>query len=309
MSTDAPEPAAAEGLNQSFGILTMIGSILVFAFMDTTVKWLGDFYPTSQIVFFRCAMAMPAVLVFVHFAGGFKILKTRRPLLHAARSAIGLTAMGLVFWTFSQMRLADAIAIMFAAPILMTALSVPLLRERVGIRRWSAVIVGFGGVMVIVNPGGGVFELSAITALGGALCIALAMITVRRLSATDQAASISFWFTLSAGTVSAVWVLIDGWVAPASTLDWALLIGVGLMGGVAQFLMTVSFRHAEVALLAPLEYLSILFATVFAYVIWGEVPGARVWIGASIVIASGLYIIHRETLVMRAQRRVPKIRR
>lgn len=284
-------------------------SVLLFAIMDTTVKWLGDGYPTSQIVFFRCVLALPPILVLVALKGGWTVLKTPRPFVHLMRSAVGLAAMSLVFWAYSQMRLADAVAILFASPIIMTALSVPLLKERVGIRRWAAVLVGFTGVLIVVNPGGGVFDWAAFAALGAAACMALAMILIRKLSATEQAITITFWFTFSGSIVGSIWVYLDGWVMPVSIFDWALLISVGLIGSAAQLMMTIAFRHAEVAILAPLEYMAIFWTTLTAYWIWGEIPELRVFIGAAIVITSGIYIVHRETRVAKVRPvKTPKLR-
>jgi drug/metabolite transporter (DMT)-like permease len=294
---------------RGLGIASMCLAVFLFAIMDTTVKWLGDGYPTSQIVFFRCALAMPVLMVVVAMRGGLPALKTSQPLVHLMRSVIGLSAMSLCFWAYSQMRLADAVAILFAAPIIMTALSVPLLKERVGIRRWAAVLIGFSGVLVVVNPSGGVFDWAATAALAAAACMALAMILIRKLSATEQTISITFWFTTAGTIFGSIWVYFDGWVMPVAPLDWALLISVGLVGAAAQFMMTLSFRHAEVAILAPLDYLAIFWTTLTAYWIWGEIPELRVFIGAAIVIGSGIYIVHRETRVAKVRPvKTPKLR-
>ncbi len=288
---------------------TMCASILLFAVMDTIVKWLGAHYPTSQIVFFRCVLALPFIVILIIQAGGIQIVRTQQSGVHFLRAFCGVLSMALAFWGFSQMRLADAIAILFAAPILMTALSVPLLRERVGPRRWAAVFVGFIGVMVVVNPGGGVFDWAAIVVLIAAALMALAMIIIRKLAATESAVSITFWFTVAGCIFGTIWVMIEGWVPPVSLRDWGLLVSVGLLGSVAQYLMTVSFRHAEVALLAPLEYMSIFWTTLLAYWIWAEIPTFRVFVGAGIVIASGLYIVHRETRVAKVRPvKLPKLR-
>ncbi|HBM12977.1 MAG TPA: EamA/RhaT family transporter [Rhodospirillaceae bacterium] len=308
--TDASVSEKSSHLSKNgLGIATMCLSVLLFAFMDTTVKWLGDGYPTSQIVFFRCGVALVPIFILVMMNGGLVTLKTQRPLVHLMRSTISIVTMSLIFWSFSQMRLADAIAILFAAPLLMTALSVPLLGERVGIRRWIAVCVGFVGVLIVVNPGSSVFDWASMAALLAAAGMALAMIITRKLSATETALTITFWLTLSGAIVGAIWVYLDGWVMPMATLDWALLIGVGLIGAIAQLTMTIAFRHAEVAILAPLDYLAIIWTTLLAYWIWGEIPVLRVFIGAAIVIASGIYIVHRETRVAKVRPvKTPKLR-
>lgn len=303
----AQSPAQAAGQTR-LGMLFMVASVLLFAFMDTTVKYLGDGYPTAQIVFFRCLVALGPILVFVHFAGGPYILRTNRPGIHFLRSAIGLSAMGCVFWAFSQMRLADAITIFFSAPLMMTALSVPLLGETVGIRRWSAVFIGFVGVLIVVDPSGEVLNWGAVAALAGAFLMALAMIVVRKLSRTDHAASITFYFTITGSVVGGLWTWMVGWVEPTAT-DWALFIAVGLLGAFAQYFMTLAFRHAEVTVIAPLEYGSIVWTSILGYLVWSEVPDLRTWIGAAVIIGSGLYMLRREATVAGSRPiRLPRLR-
>ena len=318
MTTPASGTTAFDGSatgNRS-GALYMLLSVLLFSVMDTTVKYLGDFFPTAQIILFRCAVALGPILVFIHLAGGLHILRTKRPGVHFLRSAIGLAAMGSVFWAFSQMRLADAITIFFSAPLMMTALSVPLLGEKVGIRRWSAVCVGFVGVIIVVNPsmdfldGGAAFNWGVAAALVGAFLMALAMIVVRRLSRTDHAASITFYFTITGSVIGGLWTWWEGWVDP-TPLQWALLIGVGIFGAFAQYTMTLAFRNAEVTIIAPLEYTSIVYTSILAYIVWAEVPGLRTFIGAAVIIGSGLYMLHREArLSAKPARRIrlPRLR-
>ncbi|MEQ8602515.1 MAG: DMT family transporter [Marivibrio sp.] len=309
---DAADPAAPTAADSArdarFGVLMMMASVLLFAVMDATVKWLGDRYPTSHIVFFRCAIALPVVMIFVYRAGGLASLKTRRLKVHMVRAAVGLGAMACAFWAFSQMRLADAIAILFAAPIFMTALAVPLLKEPVGPRRWTAVGLGFVGVLVIVNPGGGVFSAGAWAALAAAALMALAMIVIRKLSATEPASTITFYFTVTGTAVGLVWVLLEGWEAPVGVDLW-LMIGVGVFGAVAQYAMTLAFRHAEVSQVAPLEYGALIWSSLIGYIVWQEVPSARTWIGAAIIVGAGLYMLYRERRVAQRRRlRLPRLR-
>ncbi|MBP5858297.1 DMT family transporter [Marivibrio halodurans] len=290
---------APEDRDAATGVALMMASVFLFAIMDATVKWLGDSYPTSHIVLFRCAVALPVVFVFVLRAGGLHTLRTRRPGVHFLRSLVGLSAMAAAFWAFSQMRLADAIAIMFAAPIFMTALSVPLLKERVGPRRWTAVGLGFIGVLVIVDPGGGVFSAGAWAALAAAVLMAFAMILIRKLSASEPASSITFYFTLTGSLFGLAWTLVEGWQAPVGA-DLALMVCVGLLGAVAQYAMTLAFRHADVAQVAPLEYGALLWSALIGYILWSEVPDARTWIGAAIIIGSGLFMLYRERKLAQA---------
>jgi drug/metabolite transporter (DMT)-like permease len=280
------------------GILYMVLSVLLFAGMDALVKWVSARHPVGQIIFFRNAFAFIPILLFLPAAGGLAALKTRRPGGHVLRALAGIGAMVCFFAAFSLMPLADAVAIGQAGPIFLTALSVPLLGEKVGFRRWSAVAAGFAGVLVMTRPGPGVFDPAALLAVGGAVLYALAMISIRRLSATERPLTIVFYFTLS-GAIAGALSLPFQWVTPAP-LDLVFLISIGLIGGFAQFAMTQAFRLAPVATIAPYEYGALVFAMLFGYLIWGDVPDAWLIIGAAIVVASGLYILHRETVLARA---------
>ncbi len=284
--------------NPLLGVSAMLFSVSLFSMMDATVKWLGGTYPVHQIVFFRCTVALVPVLLFVARAGGLRILKTQRSHLHALRCLFGLSAMGCAFYSFSVMRLADAVSVFYSAPLFITALSVPLLGEKVGIRRWSAVIVGFIGILIVVRPSSQLLNSGGIYMLAAALFVGLTMIIIRRLSATDDAASITFYFTLSGVLVSSVISLCLGWAWPPIK-DLMLLIAVGLLGGCAQYAMTVSFRYAEVGLVAPLRYLSIVSGGVLGYLLWSEVPDMQSVLGMTVIIASGLYTIHREAVLSR----------
>ncbi len=275
------------------GIVLMLGAVACFVVMDALIKWLSATYPTMQVVFFRSLFALVPIILLVIQQGGVARLRTRRPWMHAMRCIIGLGSMVCFFHAFRSMPLADVIAIGFAAPLFVTALSVPLLKEKVGVRRWAAVIVGFVGVLIMVRPGADVLEVGAGIALLGTLFYALAMILMRDLGRTDTTSAITLYFTLS-GTLVAGAVMPFVWVAP-SGIDWLLLVLVGLIGGVAQLLMTQAFRLTPVAVVAPFDYTAMLWGTALGYMVWGEVPDTLVWVGAAIVAASGLYIVHRET--------------
>ncbi len=274
------------------GIVLMLVSVILFASMDAVVKWLGATYPTMQIVFFRSLFAFIPLSLFIFRGIGLAALRTQRPFQHAVRSLVGLTAMTSFFYAYSQMPLANAVAIGFAAPMFMTALSVPLLGEKVGPRRWVAVLVGFAGVLVIVRPDAGVFHAAAPVALAGTVFYALAMIFVRRLGRTETSTAIVFYFTLICTLVSGVFMPFV-WVAPDAQ-GWALLVLVGLLGGLAQMAMTNAVRLADIAVVAPFDYTALLWTALLGFLIWSEVPGINVWLGAVIVVASGIYILYRE---------------
>ncbi|MDD9916027.1 MAG: DMT family transporter [Rhodospirillaceae bacterium] len=304
MVTAISRPAA----QNARGAAQMLAGVVLFSFTDAMVKWLAADYPVHQLVFFRTVFALLPCLFFVARSGGIATLYTRRPLVHLTRGVIGLAAMGCYFYAFAKMDLADAKALLFSAPLFMTVLSIPLLGEKVGIYRWAAVFVGFLGVLVIVKPDGDVLQVGAVAAIGGAVLYALAVITVRHLSATESAASITFHYTLTGALVGIALVATFGWVSP-TPLDWVLLVSVGVIGGIGQYCLTQAFRYAEAAAIAPLDYLSMVFALLLGYLVWNDIPGVDVFAGIALVVASGLFILYRERRLSKVRTsRLPKVR-
>lgn len=271
----------------------MLLSILLFAMMDASVKWLGATYPTAQIMFFRCTVALVPVLVIILMRGGLSILRTDQKKLHLLRSVLGIAAMGFAFYAFSLMPLAEAISILHTAPLFMTALSVILLREAVGIRRWSAIILGFIGMLLVVRPGADMLASGSLYMLTAAFLIGCTTIVIRHLGKIDDPVCITFYFTATGVIVSTVGIILQGWQQPP-LMDLALLCMVGILGGMAQYLMTLSYQRLAVGIVAPLKYLSIVFGGGIAFLVWREVPDLQSVFGISIIILSGLYTLHRE---------------
>ncbi|SMF87400.1 Permease of the drug/metabolite transporter (DMT) superfamily [Azospirillum oryzae] len=280
--------------NTRLGITSMLLSVLFFSVMNVLAKLLMDRFPVNEVMFFRSLFALIPVCLVIHFANGFAAtLRTRYPWGHLGRSLIGLSAMVATFWSFHLLPLGDAISLNFAAPLFLTALSVPLLGEKVGIHRWSAVLVGFAGVLIIVQPSGDVLNLGAMLALGGALCTAVAMIAIRQLSRTELPNTIVFYFTLLTTVMTGLSLPVS-WITPGP-LDLLLLLATGLCGGCGQLMLTRAYSLAPAAVVAPLNYASLLLAVGFGWLLWGEVPTGTMAAGAAVVMASGLYILYRET--------------
>ncbi len=292
------------------GIVLMLMSVFLFSSMDAVIKWAARDYPTGQIVFFRNFVAFLPIFLFLWQTGIPMPLRTNRFGGHLIRGIVGVSSMALFFLALGLLPLAETMALGMSGPIFLTALSVPLLGERVGLRRWSAVIVGFIGVLVMVRPGSGVFQPAALIAIAGAFCYALAMVSIRRLSRSEPAPTIVFYYTLFAAIVGLLsWPLaplapawLDPWVRP-DLEGWAVLVGIGLIGGTAQLTMTYAFKLAPVAVIAPFEYGALLIAVVYGFVIWNEVPDVYILAGAVIVVASGLYILYREAKLRRSAAR------
>lgn len=291
--------ADARPMQRARGIAFMCAAALAFTMVDALAKWLSARYPTTEIVFFRGLFAFIPVLALVARSGGMAAIRTRRPTAHVLRSTFALVAMVASFLAFTRMPLADVIAISFSAPLFVTGLSVLLLGERVGVRRWSAVLVGFLGVLIMVRPGGET-GWPAWSALLTALCIAGSAIVIRTMSNTERSVTIVFYNTLTIAGVGAM-TLPFAWVAPTAS-DWPALVALGVCGGIGQLCLTESYRSAPVSAVAPFNYSAILWATLFGFAIWGDVPDLSLVAGAALVIGSVLYLLHRETVVRRNAR-------
>jgi drug/metabolite transporter (DMT)-like permease len=278
------------------GIYAKVAAMMLFAVMDALAKWLGGAYPTMQLMLFRNVVSFLPLFVMIWWAGGWHSVRTRQPGLQAIRVLLGLGSLFVFFWALPRMNFVEVYAIAYAAPIMMTALSVPLLGEQVGWRRWAAVALGFAGVLVILDPWGGEFGWPSVAVAGGTLCYALSMICIRRLARTDGDNATMFSFAVVATALSAGLCLADPgthWREPAGT-DLVALAGLGVIGGIAQILVTRSLRLAPPSVLAPFEYTSIVFAFGIGYVVFAETIPLSVLLGVPLVIGSGLYILHRE---------------
>jgi len=276
------------------GIACAVTGMFGMAVMDTCAKLLGEGYAISQVVLVRNAVGAVALLLFVAFApGGFASLKIRRPGLLLLRSVVNIGAAYLFFAGLRYLPLADAFAIAFAAPMFITALSVPVLGEHVGLRRWAAVIVGFLGVLVVVQPGTESFRIEALLPLGAALSYALAMLIGRKMTREMPTAAIMFWPSLGAVLVTAV-MMPAQWQTPVLP-DAGLFVFMGIIGTGGMALITQGYRHAPAAVIAPFDYSVLVWGVIIGWLVWRDIPAPNVWLGAAILIASGLYILHRET--------------
>ena len=289
-------------MNPGRGIALKLLSILMFTLMAACIKAGREVVPTGEAVFFRSFFALPPILIWAAMQGRLaEAFQVNDRFAHLNRGLIGVAAMGCSFAALGLLPLPEAIAIGYAAPLIATALAALMLGERVRAFRWTAVIVGLAGVLVMLWPRltvltSGEFSdreaLGAWIALLAAALVALVMIHIRRLTRTETTLSIVFWFTVIS-TVASLTTVPFGWVWP-DALTLVLLVSAGLLGGVAQIFMTESYRHADASTLAPMEYSSMVYGLAIGYVIFAEVPGPWVLIGASIVISAGVLIIWRE---------------
>jgi drug/metabolite transporter (DMT)-like permease len=276
------------------GIYLKLSSLVLFCTMDAMVKALGSTYDAFQLMLFRSAIAMAPVAVIIWRAGGLRSVRPNRPWLQALRIIVAFGSTLGFFYVFPRMPLVDAYAISFAAPLFMVALSVPMLGEPVGWRRWTAVVVGFAGVLIMLDPWGMEIHVMSVVVLGATFCYALSGVMLRLLSRHDSDVVALFWLSLATSAASLVGA-VPAWVWP-TPIDWIWLIVMGLLGGVAQILSTRAWRLAPAAVLAPFDYTSIVLAVLFGYLWFKESPSLTVWYGLPLVIGSGLYILHRERI-------------
>jgi drug/metabolite transporter (DMT)-like permease len=277
-------------------------SALLFACLSALVRYLGESgYPVGQIVFFRSAFAiLPVVLIYAWRNELAAAVRTVRPIGHAGRGAISICGMFFNFSALARLPIVDATAISFTAPLITVALSAIFLKERVRIYRWSAVIVGFVGILVMLAPSfdpalhavGTATTVGVGFAIAGAFCNAGSVIQTRRLTHTETTSSIVFYFSLICALAGlATWPF--GWLAPTWPA-FAALVAAGLCGGVAHIFLTESYRLAPASLVAPFDYTSMVWAFLLGYFFFNEVPTVYVFVGAGIVAVAGLFVIWRE---------------
>lgn len=254
-----------------------------------------------EIMFWRQMMALPVIAAWVAATAGLHTLKTQRLPLHARRAAMGLTGMVMNFGSVILLPLAESTTIGFTVPLFATMFSALLLKERVGIHRWSAVALGFAGVLVITQPGASSFPLmGAAVGIGAAIMVALISIQVRELARVEAAATVAFWF--SALSVLPLALLLP-WFAVAHTPHhWLLLAGTGIVGALGQIMLTASLRYAPVSTVAGMDYSGLIWATLWGWLVWDQLPSSATWLGAPLIIASGLYIVWREHRLALANR-------
>ena len=274
------------------GVLYGIASVACFAMMDASVKWL-DMFPVGQVLFSRFFFGLIPILMLVP-RGEFKTFyKTSRPKLHAFRAITGTLAIIALFIALREIPLADVVSLTFGGPIFVTLGSMFFLSEKVGIRRWLAVLIGFFGMLLIVKPAYEELNIYYIFPIIFCIFFACVALSIRSLSSTEPNYRIALYFSLLSMIVG-LFTLPFGWVMP-NIFEFFLLIFTGLIGSVANILLTVSLRFAEASLVTPTKYLNLVFAILLGYFIWSEIPKLLTLVGAGLIIISSVIIFMRES--------------
>jgi drug/metabolite transporter (DMT)-like permease len=281
--------------------ILMIAAVACFSVLNAAVKALEEDYSVLQIIVFARFLS-PLVAIWIALRiGRLDILKTRRPVTHLLRGAVALGSMATFIYALGHMTVSKAITINFAAPLFVAILATFVLHEKVGPRRWAAILVGFVGVLVIVRPDDGRIDLPALAAIASAVFYGSTVIFTRQLALTEHRATMLFYFGLCVSFVPALalpWV----WVTPSGAAIWLFAV-VAVTGTLAWFLMTEAYRYGEATLIVPLDYTHLLWAVAFDVLIWAAVPAWSTFAGGALIIGANLFILWRETRIAAARRR------
>jgi drug/metabolite transporter (DMT)-like permease len=291
------------------GIGLKLVSVLCLAAMAACVKYLGSAIPAGQVVFFRGLISMAVIALVAWRTGGLQVLKTRNWRAHAARSIFGAVSMFCWFVSLTLIPLAEMMAISFTVPLFLTVLAMAFLHEQIHAYRWTALAVGFAGVIVIVGPElvtGAGSAAGVSIALLAAVLAAFALMFLRRMSGQENALTITFYFFLTSSVLALATLGWGSWPMPTGN-QWLVLSLVGIFGVMGQLTMTYTYRYAEASLVAPLDYVNMLVALAIGYYLFGEIPHLSTWIGAPLVIAAGGIILWREYVRYRRIRSVSRI--
>jgi drug/metabolite transporter (DMT)-like permease len=299
MATDRPQQ------NRLIGIGLRVGAVAGFAVMAAMIK-LGHAagISTVELTFYRFAFGLPPLLLWIAWSRNYAMWRTERPFAHAWRAAAGLTTMVLAFSALKYLPLAEATTLSFAAPLFAVILAALVLGEKVGRHRWSAVALGFAGVLVVIRPDSSHLPPTGLLLAGlAAFGVGVTTITIRQIGSTEGTQTIVLWFSLL--SILAIGALMPFYGRAHAGGEWLILFALGSFGGIAQLLLTASLRFAPVPVVVPFDYTQLLWAVLLGWLVFADEPASTTWIGAAIIIASGLYTLYREHRLGREAAREP----
>ena len=293
--------------NRLLGIGLRVAAATSFAFMAAAIKLGHDAgIATPELIFYRFAFGLPPLLAWMAATRSFGAWRTKRPLAHLTRGLLGLGTMALAFSALAFLPLAEATTISFVAPLFSVMLSALILGEPVGRYRWSAVAVGFIGVLVVMQPSGSQLPTAGLAlALASALGVAAVTITIRQIGRTESTPTIVLWFSLFSMLVTGA--LLPFFAEPHDGRQWLILAAIGLTGGVGQLFLTASLRFAPVPVVVPFDYSQLIWAVLLGWLIWQVQPASTTWAGAAVIVASGLYTVWREHKLGRTKPQQPPL--
>jgi drug/metabolite transporter (DMT)-like permease len=279
--------------NRLVGIGIVSLTYLVFTVLDGSAKWLVGSLPVVMVVWLRFVMHVIIGGALLFPLRGMALVRTRYWRWHALRAVMFAAMTGINFWALQYLQLTVTSSIFFTVPILIALISTTMLGEKLGAARWIAILAGFAGVLVIIRPGTAAFHPAMLASFANAVMYAVFMLLTRRLAAYESPETIQYLPAVGAAVLLTPFALA-GWEWPDTTLEWIVACLLGVFGGTGHYLLALAHRYAPSAVLAPFVYQQVIYMAIFGYLVFGDVPGAPIWTGAAIVIASGLYLFHRE---------------
>jgi drug/metabolite transporter (DMT)-like permease len=295
-------------------VMFLCAALFIFSFQDVMVKLLSDRYSAHQIVFVRAIVALPLMFMIVHFESGLGTLATRHPFMHAIRSFIGFGAFFFYYLALATMPLTAVVAIWFTSPLFITALAVPILGEKVGWRRWSGILFGFAGAVVIVQPGSETFQPAALLPILAAACYGVSAVMGRKMGITESGSVMAFYMMITffymggiLGVILAhfgpasspddpTWFLRLPWQMPTG-IEFAMLFMIGVISAIGFWLIATAYRIGNSPTVAPFEYTAMIWAIILSFLLWAEVPKPTTLLGAAMIVLSGIYVLKREAAV------------
>ena len=299
MSVNAPPPAAPSTDRILRAILAIVFSVTCFSVLNAISKTLSQHYPVVQVIWARYFVAFVFMLALFLPQSGLKLFRWHNVPSQIIRGLLLFFSSYLYFHGLVYMPLASAASISLTSPLIVTALSARFLGEPVGARRWIAVVVGFAGALIVVRPGAANFEWSSLLIVASTICSSLYQLYSRRYGQTERPDASATMATI-VGTVAAAPLLPFEWVTPAFGWDWALFVGLGVMAGVGHYFLTIAYSQAPAAVVAPFNYVQLVGAAILGYAVFNDIPDFWTWVGAGVIVCSGLYLGYQERLRHRA---------
>ncbi len=284
---------ADSAANRLTGIALVSLTYALFTLLDGSAKWLVASVPVIVVVWLRFVTHVIIAGAVLFPLKGMSLVRTRHMRWHVARAAMFCGMTGINFWALQYLQLTVTSAIYFIVPILIALMAAPLLGEKLDAGRWAAVVAGFAGVLVIVRPGSAEFHPAMLLSIVNSVILAVFNLMTRRLAAYDSPETIQYLPAVGAAILLAPFA-IAGWESPQGWLEWSVACLLGVLGGLGHYLLALAHRYAPATVLAPFLYQQVLYMALFGYLVFGDVPSPGVWVGAAIVIASGLYLFARE---------------
>ncbi len=293
------------------GISFLVFGLAIFSVQDVIVRTLSDRLPALEITFIRGIVAMIPVMIILRIEGGMHLMRTRRPVIAILRGLCGLISFTFYYLALAALTFADAVTLFYSSPLFVTAMAIFLLKEKVGLRRVTAVLFGFCGVIVVARPGGGDIDPAMYLAVGAAISYGVMVILTRKVAAAERGSTLSFYsmitFIVASGLAGLLFgdgslaeldhpsaqFLFRAWTMPSAN-DFLLISICGVIAGVGFYCLTQAYRLAPASSIAPFEYSSLPLAVLWGYLFWAELPGPATIAGLALIVGSGLYILHRE---------------